>query len=64
MPGKHKSPAAALAALRWETTKTTEAHSQAARENGKLGGRPRSKQKRCACGAMTLKRAIARGHHC
>lgn len=34
------------------------------REVGKLGGRPRSKAKRCLCGAMTLKRAKARGHRC
>jgi len=27
-------------------------------------GRPRSNAPRCACGAMTLKRALARGHHC
>jgi hypothetical protein len=40
------------------------AQKAAARENGKLGGRPRSKAKRCECGAMTLKRAKARGHQC
>ena len=34
------------------------------REIGKLGGRPRSKGPRCPCGAMTLKRARARGHKC
>jgi hypothetical protein len=28
------------------------------------GGRPRSDQPRCPCGAMTLRRAIARGHRC
>jgi hypothetical protein len=28
------------------------------------GGRPRSKAPRCACGAMTAKRAAARGHVC
>jgi hypothetical protein len=28
------------------------------------GGRPRSRQKRCACGAMTAKRAKTRGHKC
>jgi ribosomal protein S27E len=28
------------------------------------GGRPRSKAKRCPCGQMTLKRALARGHKC
>jgi transposase-like protein len=27
-------------------------------------GRPRSKKERCPCGAMTLKRALARAHHC
>ena len=34
------------------------------RKIGKLGGRPRSKAERCGCGAMTLKRAKARGHKC
>lgn len=28
------------------------------------GGAPRSKQRRCPCGKMTLKRAKARAHHC
>ena len=28
------------------------------------GGRPRSNKPRCACGAMTRKRAAARGHRC
>jgi hypothetical protein len=28
------------------------------------GGRPRSNKPRCACGAMTRKRAKARGHKC
>lgn len=28
------------------------------------GGRPRTKAPRCPCGAMTRKRAKARGHHC
>lgn len=28
------------------------------------GGRPRSRKPRCACGAMTLKRALARCHKC
>jgi hypothetical protein len=28
------------------------------------GGRPRTKAPRCPCGAMTRKRALARGHHC
>lgn len=27
-------------------------------------GKPRSRMKRCACRAMTLKRALARGHKC
>lgn len=31
---------------------------------GHNGGRPRSKGPRCPCRAMTLKRAIARAHHC
>lgn len=32
---------------------------------GKLGGRPRDpKKERCPCGAMTAKRAAARGHVC
>ena len=31
---------------------------------GALGGRPRTDAERCACGAMTLKRALARGHKC
>lgn len=31
---------------------------------GKLGGRPRSNKKRCPCGEMTLKRALARRHKC
>lgn len=36
---------------------------RAARENGQKGGRPKSFP-RCPCGAMTLKRARARHHHC
>lgn len=28
------------------------------------GGRPRTNAKRCACGAMTAKRAKARAHKC
>jgi|GEM_PF-5484327 len=32
--------------------------------NGKLGGRPRSRKKRCPCGEMTANRAKARGHKC
>jgi len=28
------------------------------------GGRPRSRGKRCPCGEMTLKRALAGGHKC
>jgi hypothetical protein len=31
------------------------------RSGGHAGGRPRSNAKRCPCGAMTLKRAQARG---
>ena len=57
-----KSPGALLAQLRWSTTGTTEAHSDAARENGKLGGRPPSPK--CSCGAMTKARAVKRGHRC
>lgn len=34
------------------------------RQVGALGGRPRSAAPRCPCGAMTLKRAQARGHRC
>lgn len=30
----------------------------------KPGGRPRSDKSRCACGAMTVARAKARGHRC
>ena len=40
----------------------TKAHQAAARENGKLGGRP--KAKRCRCGAMTKARAKAEKHRC
>lgn len=32
--------------------------------SGGAGGRPRSKAPRCACGAMTAKRAKVRGHVC
>lgn len=28
------------------------------------GGAPRSRKRRCPCGDMTLRRAIARGHKC
>lgn len=31
---------------------------------GRNGGRPRSAVPRCTCGVMTLKRALARAHHC
>jgi len=31
---------------------------------GKMGGRPRTEAPRCACGAMTAKRAQARSHYC
>lgn len=34
------------------------------RRASRKGGRPRSDKPRCACGAMTAKRAKARGHHC
>lgn len=34
------------------------------RSGGHNGGRPRSGAPRCACGEMTLKRALARGHKC
>jgi hypothetical protein len=30
----------------------------------RAGGRPRTDQPRCPCGAMTAKRAKARGHRC
>lgn len=39
----------------------SEAKTQSCRENAK---RPRSDAPRCNCGAMTLKRATARGHKC
>ena len=55
---------AEMARLRWAETQMTEEHKEAVRANGKLGGRPLSKAKRCACGAMTLKRAMARRHRC
>lgn len=41
-----------------------EERSRIAHQAGKLGGRPRSDAPRCACGAMTLERARARGHKC
>jgi hypothetical protein len=31
---------------------------------GRNGGRPRSGAPRCPCGAMTVRRALARGHRC
>jgi len=31
---------------------------------GRNGGAPRSDKPRCACGEMTLKRALRRGHDC
>lgn len=34
------------------------------RKPGRKGGRPRTEAKRCPCGAMTAKRAAARGHRC
>jgi hypothetical protein len=36
----------------------------AARANGRLGGRPRSRAKRCPCGAMTAACAAVRCHYC
>jgi hypothetical protein len=57
-----EAPAARLADIRWATTGTTKAHADAARENGKRGGRP--KLPRCPCGAMTRNRAKARNHRC
>ena len=41
----------------------TPAKRRAARENGMLGGRPRSKD-RCPCGEMTRYRAQKRNHQC
>lgn len=55
--------AAALLGRRGGSARS-KAKAAAARENGQLGGRPRSKAPRCQCGAMTLKRAKARGHRC
>jgi hypothetical protein len=46
------------------TLSTEDARSAAASRKTHGGGRPRSKQPRCACGAMTLRRAIARSHKC
>jgi hypothetical protein len=43
---------------------TDEAKAMAAARKTKAGGRPRSKKKRCPCGAMTARRAAARGHKC
>jgi hypothetical protein len=56
------SPGAALAHLRWANA--TEAERDQPRQAGLLGGRPRKRGPRCPCGAMTLKRAKARGHRC
>lgn len=39
----------------------SDAKTQSCRENAK---RPRSDAPRCPCGAMTAKRATARGHKC
>jgi len=36
----------------------------AARANGRFGGRPRSRDKRCPCGAMTAACAAVRCHYC
>ena len=55
--------AAALLGRRGGSVRS-KAKAEAARENGLLGGRPRSKAPRCPCGAMTRKRARARGHKC
>jgi hypothetical protein len=55
--------AAALLGAKGGKSKTP-AKSEAARANGRKGGRPRSAVSRCPCGAMTLKRAKARAHHC
>ena len=54
--------AQALARLRWANASDSDRNQP--REAGKLGGRPRSNVPRCNCGAMTLARAIARGHRC
>ena len=63
---KPDNPAAILGRRRWSET------GDDPREVGRLGGlaargksgRPRSSEPRCPCGAMTLKRAVARAHHC
>lgn len=34
------------------------------RSGGRNGGRPLSRKARCPCGAMTARRAKARGHRC
>ncbi|HEX4545748.1 MAG TPA: hypothetical protein VH110_05270 [Candidatus Acidoferrum sp.] len=75
-PTPEKNPAAqALVALRWAKTTPEERRAFAARmaEAGwkganrarrlKTAGRPRTAD-RCPCGAMTRKRARARGHRC
>ena len=61
-PRTKNKAAQSLARKRWESGPTP-AHSEAARENGKLGGRPPLKD-RCPCGAMTSARAELRGHIC
>ena len=63
---KKLSAAAILGRRRWSET------GDDPREVGRLGGlaargksgRPRSTAPRCPCGAMTMKRAVARAHHC
>lgn len=61
-PKKAVSKAASdLAKARWAKEVPDVEHM---REIGKLGGRPKTSAKRCPCGAMTAKRAKARGHKC
>lgn len=49
--------------IRWEPKNPAAVALQALRKN-RRGGRPRSADPRCACGAMTAKRAAARAHKC
>lgn len=46
------------------TPEQARAMSAARKRNGAGPGRPRSQDKRCPCGANTLKRAQARGFDC
>ena len=46
------------------TTKQARALAAKRKTYGAGPGRPRSRQPRCRCGAMTQKRAQARGHKC